>query len=270
MQISTKQSNTFWQLKAFAIFTVFFAHMPAHIIKGSSILVNTFDVIGMFGVPLFILIAGYFDYSSKSSLIKKTKNLFIPLLVWGSFTFLIHILKEVPSNVILDYLKWIYGCKSWLYFVPVLFWCIVLSRIFDEWICLLLGLLSTLLTSKGVLVYSDYFTVFENPLNFILYFSTGRLINRYYQGRGIEYNYKHALLSLVIMVVFFFYKKPTYCTPYTVIFTLASFVLSFYVFSKFDSKLFISIGKISFVIYLCHIQIAGFIQMLLKPIWGTI
>lgn len=96
MEISKWQSDTFWELKAFFIFTVIFAHMPMH---GEELLAIICRYIGVVGVPCFLLMSGYFDYGSKRSLQQRIKNLLVPLLIWGTLTFIIDMIPNVSSGI---------------------------------------------------------------------------------------------------------------------------------------------------------------------------
>lgn len=269
IQITKKQSNTFWQMKALAIFTVLFAHMPGHEMVGNDWMVYFFNIIGMFGVPLFMMISGFFNYGSKFSLIKALKGLFVPLLIWGSFCFILHIIKTPSHSPIIDWIMFIIGSKSIFYFVPMLFCCILFSQYINEWVLLLLGFISLGITNyTEIIPYNNIWTYSLNPLNFIVYFSMGRLFRKY---DVIEYFRSWwTVLAITIMSIFLYITKPSYFSPWTPLFTMSLFLLSYCLCSKITIKLLIEIGKISFTIYLCHIQIAGAVQAFYKPFWGTL
>jgi hypothetical protein len=114
-----EESNVFWRLKALAVFTVFFAHLPYS--GESQVLIYLFNYLGMVGVPAFLMLAGFFEYTSRSSWSSKLSGLFIPLLIWGTAGYLPSLIFGNMSvgEAIIGYFKWIYGCGSWLYFVPV-------------------------------------------------------------------------------------------------------------------------------------------------------
>lgn len=178
MAITEKQSNSFWAIKAFAIFTVFFAHMPGH-----SSNAEVFDRIGLIGVPLFMLCAGFFYKKDPETglgtfLNKKFKSLIIPWLVWGTITYCIHILKGIDVGIV-HYLKWILGIGTWLYFVPVLLCCQILSRYLNNFVLLVLGLVSMFLSVYHVIPYNELFTPYVNPFNFVGYFAIGSLMRSY-------------------------------------------------------------------------------------------
>lgn len=267
MVISQKESNTFWQLKAFAIFTVFFAHMPI-LAEDNATMAYVFDTIGMVGVPLFILISGYFSVNSKSSIGDSFRKLFIPLFIWATVCFILHIIKSPTETIFVDWLKFVMGSKSIFYFVPMLFCCMILRKVINDYFLLFMGICSQILTTyTNIIPYSDVWTSNLNPLNFIVYFEIGRIIQKLHITEEIDL--KKAVGAFFIIIAFLTIGKPQYYGPLTFIFTINSFLLFYYCLSQFSNTLFIKIGKISFVIYLCHIQIAGFIQAIYKPLWGT-
>lgn len=80
-KIGNEKSNLIWRLKGIAIFTVFFAHMPY---SGShEWLSYTYNLLGMLGVPTFLMLSGFFDYKSSTSLSATARNLFVPVLILG-------------------------------------------------------------------------------------------------------------------------------------------------------------------------------------------
>ena len=179
-EITKRQSDAFWQMKAFAIFTVFFAHMPGHKINGSNIMVDSFDAIGMFGVPLFMMLSGYFNYASKFSWVKTLKSLLTPLFIWGTICFVLHIIKTPTSTPVVDWIKFVGGVKSVFYFVPMLLCCIILSHIFNDCVLIVAGLVTQILTTYSqILPYNDIWTQNLNPFVFIIFFSMGKIFRKY-------------------------------------------------------------------------------------------
>lgn len=94
-KISSVESDRIWELKAIAIFTVFFAHMPWS--DGNPVMHKIYCLIGIIGVPSFLFLSGYLDAESKSSFPKRLKKLLVPLLIWATLTFVVSCLihKEV-------------------------------------------------------------------------------------------------------------------------------------------------------------------------------
>lgn len=44
---------------------------------------DVFNFIGILGVPIFLIISGFFFLYSKSNIYSSLINLFVPLVVWG-------------------------------------------------------------------------------------------------------------------------------------------------------------------------------------------
>lgn len=84
-RISQDKSERIWVLKAIAIFTIFFAHMPWA--GNNPVMHKIFCLLGIIGVPSFLFLSGYLSADSKSSLLIKIKRLCVPLLIWATITF---------------------------------------------------------------------------------------------------------------------------------------------------------------------------------------
>jgi len=267
MVISKQQSDAFWEIKALAIFTVFFAHMPV-LSDNIPHIAYFFEVAGVVGVPMFMMMSGFFNLHSTTPLGKTFLRLFVPLLIWGSVCFTLHIIKTPTDTIVVDWIKFVMGSKSVFYFVPMLFCCILLAHYVNDGLLLLLGLLSQVLSSyTNIIPYGDVWTVNLNPFNFTVYFCFGRLIRKYWDG-CISYKL-WVPIGLICSIVISLFITPCYENPFIVVLALSVLILAYGLFMNYRSKWLIEIGKMSFVIYLCHIQIAGFIQALYRPLWGT-
>lgn len=154
----------------------------------------------MVGVPTFLILSGYFDYYSQSSLYKSAKRLFILLFIWGLLTYITSHINTAENfyDSTIGLLKWIYGCGSWLYFVPILFWCKLICGIdnymYYQSILCVISLISISLTSFGIIPYNEFFTPYTNLLNFLIYFQIGR----YLRCKDIDLdNYLYLFTSLL-------------------------------------------------------------------------
>ena len=268
-KISLDESNTFWRMKSLAVFTIFFAHLPYN---GESIaLIYMFNYLGIVGVPVFLMLAGFFEYSSKSSWRSKLSGLFIPLLIWGTIGYLPSLIFGNMSvgESVAGYFKWIYGCGSWLYFVPVLFWCKLMSssgRAELDIILMCVSLTSIILTALELIPYNDYFTAYTNPFNFMIYYQIGL----YMRKLDINYRSRHLVcISAALMgVVILCWKTiPSYFSIWCVPFSICSFLLM-YNFSRLVN-IGESVGKSSYVIYLLHMVPMGIIARRIHFWWGT-
>lgn len=267
-KIEKEKSNLIWRLKGIAIFTVFFAHVPY---GGPYEWVSyIYNLLGMLGVPTFLMLSGFFDYNSSTNLIKTARNLFIPVLIWGGISYIFaHYLSLVSFHLqILDVIKWIYGCGSWLYFVPVLFWCKFLSRLFYRYcyMLLLMSLMSIYLTEKGMIPYNEYFTAYTNPLNFYVYFQTGRIIRQ----SNIELlNVKLFFISLVVCTISLcmWNETPSYFSLYSVVVSICSFVVLYRI--AYHIKYGEEVGKLSYIIYLVHLVPASILNRHGQMVFGV-
>ncbi|MEG2158130.1 MAG: acyltransferase family protein [Bacteroidaceae bacterium] len=259
--ITKKQSDAFYTLKGIAIFFVFFAHLPISTTNEyCTSLQYLFNFIGIVGVPIFMLLAGFFAWGSHSSFKKKLTTLIIPLLVWGTITYALHCIKDSTKLSIISWLCWIYGCKTWLYFVPVLLWNTIMARYINIYVCVALGLLSILFTELRYIPYNDFFTEFTNPFNFTIYYVLGLFIRRFDLQHFLE---KKAMIITGTVILIFYYImqiRVSYFMFTCIPFCLSSYCLLYYISSRIKGNSLISIGKLSFAIYLSHIQIAGFVN----------
>jgi hypothetical protein len=161
------------------------------------------------------------------------------------------------SALIVEYLKWVYGCGTWYYFIAVLFWCQVLVRYVNDWVLVLLGICSMILTSMDMIPFNEFFTPYNNPLNFIIYFIIGRTY-RLHKGDEITVSTKIVWGSLLFVMAFLFiFKIPQYWNLLTPVFAVALLaVLWFFFYRDAHHNAIVKVGKMSMVLYLCHMQIA--------------
>lgn len=267
-KIGKEKSDLIWRLKGIAIFTVFFAHIPY---SGPHDWISyVYNLLGMLGVPSFLILSGYFDYKSSTNLRKTARNLFVPVLIWGCTSYtLAHYLQLLSLHIeLFDVLKWVYGCGSWLYFVPVLFWCKILSRCFDRcrYILPLMSLVSIYLTQKNMIPYNEYFTAYTNPLNFYVYFQIGRFIRQ----KNIELlNVRLFFMSLAACIICLcaWSETPSYFSLYSVVVSICSFVVLYRI--AYHIKYGEEVGKLSYVIYLVHLVPASILNRHGQMVFGA-
>lgn len=268
-RISIDESNAFWRLKALAIFTIFFAHLPYN---GEIVAINyLFNYLGIVGVPAFLMLSGFFEYTSRSSWKSRSAGLFIPLLIWGTIGYIPNLIfgNQSFADSIIGYLKWIYGCGSWLYFVPVLFWCRLIASSGRAWIDIILmcvSVASIMMSSLGLIGYNEYFTPYTNPFNFLIYFQIGLYV------RKLDLNYRTKYLGwisvLILGVVVLCWKTvPSYFSIWCIPFSLSAIILLYH-FSRVI-KVGETVGRMSYVIYLAHMVPMGIIARRIPFLWDT-
>lgn len=259
--IGSEESQRIWSLKSCALISVFFAHMPLSI---DGPICYLFNLLGIVGVPSFFFLSGFLDVGSCSNFVTKAQRMMIPLLFWGTITFIISVaLSHGFSNsfpdLIFKWIKWVIGSGSIYYFVPVLLACMLFVVYVNEYILIAMSLLSIGLGLK--IPYGDVFTAYLNPFNFILYFSLGRL---YRKSSYVLKENKFLMLLSIVLVVFYLciwrMQTPSYFNICYVPFSLVSLYLLNVLEKKINIPWLVEIGKLSFVIYLSHIQCAGFIN----------
>ena len=264
------ESNVFWRLKGIAVFTIFFAHIPYQ--GGNIAMQYLYSYLGIVGVPIFLILSGFFEYSSKSSWKVKVKSLFYPLLFWATLGYLPEIIFGSFTSIgeiLIGYLKWLYGCGTWLYFVPVLFWSKLLCKSYKTNILIFLTILSVVsitLTQFDLITYNEYFTKYTNPFNFLIYYIIGILLRKY----GIDYKKRlYVLISIVLVgfVILFWRSLPSYFNIWCLPFSLSAFVL----LNNLASVICFGedIGKDSYVIYLSHMVPLGIMLKYINLFLGT-
>lgn len=158
--IGSEESQRIWSLKSCALISVFFAHMPLSI---DGPICYLFNLLGIVGVPSFFFLSGFLDVGSCSNFVTKAQRMMIPLLFWGTITFIISVaLSHGFSNsfpdLIFKWIKWVIGSGSIYYFVPVLLACMLFVVYVNEYILIAMSLLSIGLGLK--IPYGDVFTAY--------------------------------------------------------------------------------------------------------------
>lgn len=258
--ITKKESDLIWRLKGIAVFTIFFAHMPY---SGTEVSINyIFNFFGMIGVPTFFIISGFLDYGSQFKLSKNIRNLFIPLIIFGGGGYaLAHYNTQLTLfDLLADLLSWLYGCGSWLYFVPVLFWCKIITRPRNEiyqFALLVISVISIIMTSCGKITYNDYFTPYTNPFNFLIYFWVGRYVRKY-EVNILDNKLLFYSFITIIIVLSCWKELPNYFSIFAIPSSLAAYVILYRLASimRIGEK----VGHLSYVIYLIHLVPAGIIN----------
>lgn len=267
-KIDEVTSYQIWVLKIIAIFTIFFAHMPVseatlNISFQYSWLSRLYSLLGMVGVPIFMFLSGYLY--KKGNLKKRAVALLIPLVIWGSVTYLLHCAKDgLSSFSFIDYLLWIVGSNCYLYFVTVLFAIILLYHFFDnDYVYIVLSLLSIGLYEFHIIRYTTIFTPYLNPLNFIAYFALGHLFRRHslwarISKGNIVISWFCALVITLLFIARDYYVHVWYFDLISVVVNILVILLclNFTGFIRRTDKHVIILGKCTYVIYLCHMPIA--------------
>lgn len=138
--------------------------------------------------------------------------------------------------------------------------CIILSKILNRYLLFVLSIISIAL-SWNVIPHNEIFTRYLNPFNFIIYFELGKWVREY----NIQIKHSQTLLPVSLFFLFMIgclwpSIEPCYFSILCIPFVIAAFIGIDCFFRLVPLRFLIPIGKYSFVIYLCHIQIAGVIN----------
>jgi len=259
-QIGNIQYDRIWMLKAISIFTVFFAHMPWT--GNNPIMHKVYCLLGIIGVPIFLFLSGYVRAGSKSPISKRVKKLCVPLLLWGSFTFFVQYLinNKFFGEIIFQYFRWVFGSGSIYYFVPLLLMCIVLSKFCNSYLLIILSIVSIAL-SWNYIPHNQIITRYLNPFNFILYFELGKIARmKNLQITNNIVSVFGSFLILIIIGIIWPTSEPCYFSILCIPFVVAAFIFLNGILRLYPLRFLVPIGKYSFVIYLCHIHIAGIVN----------
>lgn len=261
--ISEHESDTIWGLKALAMLSVFFAHMPWH--NKDSLMYIIYSYLGIIGVPIFLFLSGYLSLQSKKTIGKQAKSIIIPWIIYATMTFvgsvlINHRISCAFTDLLSDYFRWVCGSGSIYYFLSVLLICQLISKRLNEWLLVTVSLVSIGLSWEYI-PHNGILTRYLNPFNFIIYYALGRLVRKYAIPLQDILGGKNSLSTIVIFCVVMLWKgEPTYFNLLCVPFSMSFFVILYNILNRFNAPLLINIGKISFVVYLIHIQIVGVIN----------
>lgn len=265
-------SASMYELRFLAIVSVVFAHCE-YANENKQFLTS---IIGLVGVPLFLFISGYY-YNDSPCFIKfikrKIKTIIIPWILWGVITYLSVSIRSGSTSLV-NLILWILGYKTWLYYIPVLLviFCLFWKR---KSISFLLFMVIVNILS---ILFTDLFdpnliiTYYQNPLNFVGFFAIGVLIKEklsvleeFYRKKNKK-AYAYTLISFLIIGFILYYhfcEVPTYFKISSYFFEVFVIIVLFLILyllknCKKDDiihRIFISVGKNTYIIYFIHMQI---------------
>lgn len=282
-------------VKAFAVISIVSAHcglVSAEFSELNKIMSRIIRSIGSIGVPIFYIVSGYLFAKNKKTFAiffkSKISTLLIPWLICGSAVYLYVALRK-EGVLLLNWVLWILD-GGYLYYLTVLviFYLIYFYMAKNRLFVYFTMLLSTASILATALNLYDLIIPFEinshmNPLNWMLYFATGLLINRYdiLPRLAMMVGSRKYLLLLSVLLLgsiiaiacsgtILSYWKVFFIPVEAVAFLV---VLGWaYVLSQKESDFFVYIGLESFSIYLLHFPAAGLVANLLNRFdlwWST-
>ena len=262
-------------MRAVAVLSIVSAHVDAVIDDYSSRLLRNFAT---GGVAVFFVISGYLFFYNKRGIIdffkRKFSTIFIPWLFTGTITFLYTEIRHlgIGGLSIISYLKWIFGIKTYLWYMTVLVALYILFLLFAKYRAFLIVMPIIAIISFATNKFTYPFLYqwggnYLNVFNWSLFFEAGYIINKFDIITKINKYLKlkifisFILLYFVVLFLLSFshqlsYNIPLYL-PYCVLYIIA--VFSFAQLFK-NSSFILKIGEHSFSIYLLHMPIAGIIS----------
>lgn len=260
-------SDYFYRLRGFAIISVAYAHC----LTLSSHDPNTIGkLLGLIGVPLFLICSGYFfrkQKIDKEFFQSKFKSIVAPWIIWGTFAYGLSIVLSANDLSISGYIDFILGHGSWLYYVPVYLLIILAYNTFTGKYCdaifLLLCVVSNCLTFTFHLGTMDSFmTFYQNPFNFIGFFTIGKLINEkqlicQFAENPIKFVLGGAIIATITTVLFLHITtRINYTNPLAIVFELSAImvlmILNIRLIKNTDLK---TLGRYSYILYFLHMQL---------------
>lgn len=286
LPLEKKSNKVISKMKGTALISIVSAHTA---IGNSQTLIGELSVkllatLGVFGVIVFFFLSGYVYANDTKTLrqfwVRKFNTLIIPWLFIGTIVYYISALGGSLKEAITikEWFYFIIGQGSYLYFVPVLLICYLITystrnNNYLMIINIIISLISIILTGLAVLSIYPFLNIF----NWLGYFSLGvlaynnrkklGLINEMYiQNKFVLVNYAlKFVIVLSFLITYFNDKKINYWSFYPLIFAY-TIILFCYQNIKSNSKLtFLGrIGDNSLSLYLMHMPVAGIVNIMLK------
>ena len=185
------ESKIVYRLKALALVSIVAAHSP-YTMLNNGIVLSFFQRFSTVGVVIFFFLSGYYysvdgfkqKYNFSKFWKKKIKNLIIPWLVNGSLYFILLTVSGTKQMNGLEYINFIIGNGSVLYYLTMLCICYLICWNFLKrktflWGCVIVTIISVLLTGcekNGT--YLNMWNPYMNVLNWIGFFAFGILAKR--------------------------------------------------------------------------------------------
>lgn len=265
-----KYSKTMYVIKAFSILSVLVAHINKinNETIPKSIITNWYNLFGIVGVICFFIIGGYFynikENNTKKFWKKKIKTIVIPWILAGSITYIMHVIKKNDLSL-LSYFKWVLGSGTIYYYLTNYVLFLFIFKYLKKsdkilYICIALTVIQSIFNTFNIHLQLKFITYYLNIFNWIGFFALGILIRKYkLLDKLIEHKeiliYAIAI-SIVLFIVMYKYKIYGYFHILALPYELVNAIIVFYMSYKLSNNNFLTfIGKISFCIYLYHIQI---------------
>ena len=261
-------------MKGLAIISVLFAHSNSNNTNYQHIM----NVIGLFGVPVFFFVAGFLfkDRTIKDIILRKKKILF-KWLISGTIIYLYVYLRKYELSIS-TYFNFLLGTNSYLYFLSCYFIIICMMhfviKINNSYFTYIVFFLSVIFLLNTDIVFLGSI----RPISFYCFFYLGYWFNKYknfFNFFNIN-SYLRIMCSFVLVILIIMINLPvSYVSYYGLegmitgllgILLIYNFSFCIDKYGRFSKMLVVSIGKVSFDIYLWHMLFMGFVnKIFIKP-----
>lgn len=264
-----KRIKEFDVAKTIATFSIICAHLsPTNSKDIFSIKLSwIYNLFGIVGVPLFFFISGYLFFKNtdnfKKFMDKKIKQIIIPWIFVGTFCYLIVFYFKHNISFI-NYLKFIYGYGSYLYYLSVLLILYLINFRFKNnnkflYSTLIIGIISLILN----IIFGINSFSYINFCNWIFYFNLGMLISKNNKINNLfRFCKKNIFIFLIVFLIAFSYGfinniEINYWTFIGVIIIFSFWGMFFGIIYGRKLKVNTFYGENSLSFYLIHMPIAG-------------
>ena len=246
-------------LKSSQFFLVILAHSK---MNDSLFLSGLANRVGCVGVPVFYFISGYFfninKYGAKIFFQKKITGILIPWFFLGTLLFL---LSKQNLNII-NWVNWILGNGSYLYYLSMLFVCYVVYGFTQNkyfiYFVIFLNIVSLVITSFNIYNIQNEINSYLNPLNWLGFFGLGILLKNYLEVL-LHFLNKNLFLICLTYIAFaivsvFLENEHGYFSKFALVNELIGLlvVLALSTIYFLKSKIIIDVARFTFSIYLIH------------------
>ncbi len=264
-----KISQMFVASRTVAILTVISAHTT---IKASSFIADLYYAIGSIGVVLFFIMSGYYykKYSPSELIKKKTVSIVIPWIIIGTVVYGVNTFLNSASFGISEWIMWILGYKTYLYYVVVLLFCFVIFYLRNTAVligAIALNAASIALTACGVMdpvINALHITNYLNIFNWIGFFAIGMLLRRINSHKLYDFIVKTRLVWILLsisstLIISIGGYEIGYFTAIGWLYELISAlsIMGLCTFSFMHIKPVSDISEMSYAVYLLHMMFTG-------------
>lgn len=269
-------SALFTVARVFALISIVSAHIT-FTVNVFGWVARLYKIVASVGVVCFLFISGYYykpeKFGSFTGLLKK-KGLTIglPWLFLGSVSFLYNYILSGGDSFVLEYLKWIIGNGTYLYYLTVLFICFLAFYKTNDRIqigAMLLTVVSLLLTALGVfdsVISFLHITNYLNVFNWFGIFAAGMYVrNKIATDKLYGFLKKSRwiilglFIAVAILLIIFDQVQVGYFSYVgiwlEILGTLAIFSIA--TLEIFENKIFEDLANLSFTVYLIHLMVIG-------------